>query len=205
MERSRCGQSWVDDRCVYVNRSSNGNFYTASNAPWTNGDERRCHMEWVSIKPWWTPRTMYDHGISILKVYPSMCILRTYPGKGGVGIPKRCRCGNDVALHTTHDGRKFFECTGNTIVSDGQAHVKTWWEEAITEQFDELYDELDDINTQLTYIAMDCGRFKKLVEEVEGLKENVTKREEKSGRERKFAVVCSVLVVIMGLVIVLVK
>ncbi|CAA7056646.1 unnamed protein product [Microthlaspi erraticum] len=130
-------------------------------------------------------------------------ILRTYPGKGGVGIPKRCRCGCDVALHTNHDGRRFFECTGNTM--DGQAHVKTWWEEAITEQFGELYDELDDINTQLTYMAMDCGLFKTLVEEVEGLKENVTKREQKSGRERKFAVVCGVLVVIMGLIIVLVK
>ncbi|CAA7033584.1 unnamed protein product [Microthlaspi erraticum] len=67
---------------------------------------------------------------------------RTYLGKRGVGIPKRCRCGGDVDLRTAHDGRKFFECTNDTM--DGQAHVKTWWEEAITEQFDELYNELDE-------------------------------------------------------------
>ncbi|CAA7037320.1 unnamed protein product [Microthlaspi erraticum] len=74
-------------------------------------------------------------------------LLRTYPGNRGVGIPKVCRCGEDVALHTIHDGKKFFECTGNTM--DGQPHLRTWWEEAITEQFDELYDELDVMNTEL--------------------------------------------------------
>ncbi|CAA7040100.1 unnamed protein product [Microthlaspi erraticum] len=80
-------------------------------------------------------------------------LLRTYPGNQGVGIPKVCRCGEDVAHYTTHDGKKFFGCTGNTM--DGQQHLNAWWEEAITEQLDEVYDELDDMNTQLFHIAMD--------------------------------------------------
>ncbi|CAA7015107.1 unnamed protein product [Microthlaspi erraticum] len=118
-------------------------------------------------------------------------ILRTYPGKRGVGIPKICRCGGDVGLRTTYDGRKFFECTNDTM--DGQAHLKTWWEEAITEQFDELYGELDDINPHIGAIAMDCDRFKKLVNEIEGLKESVSIRDREAAKVVRIGVVCGVL------------
>ncbi|CAA7057333.1 unnamed protein product [Microthlaspi erraticum] len=43
--------------------------------------------------------------------------------------------------------------------------------EPITEQFDELYNELDDINNHVTCMAMDCDRFKKQGSEIEVLKE----------------------------------
>ncbi|CAA7022917.1 unnamed protein product [Microthlaspi erraticum] len=101
----------------------------------------------------------------------------------------------------SHDGRKFFECTGNTM--DGQPPLKTWWEEAITEQFDELYDELDDMNTQLFYIAIDCGRINKLAEELDALKESGNKRKQKLVTEFKIALACGVAILIMSFIIAL--
>ncbi|CAA7056647.1 unnamed protein product [Microthlaspi erraticum] len=133
-----------------------------------------------------TPEMSFNRNSVVSNSYEG--ILRTYPGKRGLGIPKRCRCGGDVALRENHDGRRFFECTEDTI--DGQAHLKTWWEEAITEQFDELYDEIDDINRHITCITMDCGRSDKLADEINLLKESVMKHDRKSAKELKI-VVCS--------------
>ncbi|CAA7022921.1 unnamed protein product [Microthlaspi erraticum] len=86
---------------------------------------------------------------------------RSYLGHGRVGIPKKCRCGCDVALRKCDDGTKFYTSKGNTM--DGEPHLRMWWDEAIVEELGELKDSLADLCTQVQDMAMDCGRLEKLL------------------------------------------
>ncbi|CAA7015108.1 unnamed protein product [Microthlaspi erraticum] len=107
------------------------------------------------------------------------------------------RCGCDVALRSTHNGKKLYVCTGNTM--DGEPHLRTLWDEAVVEELAELKDDLADLDTQLVYIIQDCGRIDKLASEIEGLKESARKRDAKYAFEFKIALACAVLASFLGL------
>ncbi|CAA7051947.1 unnamed protein product [Microthlaspi erraticum] len=85
--------------------------------------------------------------------------------------------------------------------SDGQAHLRMWWEEAITEQFDVLYDELDDMNTELWHIAMDRRRFENLAHEIQVIKDHGLKLQRKSALEFKIAVACGAAALLMAFIL----
>lgn len=73
------------------------------------------------------------------------------------------------------------------------------------EEIVELKGKQDDHDTQLTYIAMDCGRMDKLVDDIEKLKDSSKKRDNNAGLEFKIAVVFGLVVIIMALIIAFLK
>ncbi|CAA7033583.1 unnamed protein product [Microthlaspi erraticum] len=127
--------------------------------------------------------------------YPAT--FRSYLGYRRVGIPEKCRCGCDVALRSSHDGKKLYVCTGNTM--DGEPHLRTWWDEAVVEELAELKDDLADLDTQLIYIKQEGQRIDQLASEIERLKESARKREAKSAFHFKLAVACGLLESLMAL------
>ncbi|CAA7044425.1 unnamed protein product [Microthlaspi erraticum] len=64
---------------------------------------------------------------------------------------------------------------------------------------------LDDINNHVTCMAMDCDRFKKLVGEMEGLKESGSKRDIEATRVVRISVACGVVVLVLATIIALLR
>ncbi|CAA7052208.1 unnamed protein product [Microthlaspi erraticum] len=121
------------------------------------------------------------------------------------GIPKKCPCGFEIELRVSQidPGRRFFICTGPVSVPG--PHVNKWWDEAVMEEFDELKGKIEEQNTQLLHIAMDCGRMDKLVDDVAKLKDSGKKMENVTPNELKIVVVFGVVVIIMAMIIAFLK
>ncbi|CAA7057332.1 unnamed protein product [Microthlaspi erraticum] len=123
--------------------------------------------------------------------YPATC--RSYLGYRRVGIPKKCRCGCDVALRSSHDGKKLYICTGWRAKPHNVVGRNSCRELA------ELKDDLADLDTQLIYIIQEGQRIDQPASEIEWLKESARKREAKYALHFKLAVACGLLASLMAL------
>ncbi|XP_024016264.1 uncharacterized protein At4g04775-like [Eutrema salsugineum] len=136
------------------------------------------------------------------------------------GIPTRCFCGGKTSIVMSHTitkrGRRFYVCEHNRVgdlykdPEDGNFHVWKWWDEAITEEFNEMKEDFEALKANVRYVGKQHSNIFKLnalLEDkdfIECFKE-FSDSKKREGKEPKMVVAVIVAVIAFGLFVCLIK